>query len=437
MQVSVETTTGLERKMTVAIPADTIDSDVNKKLQNLARTQRMAGFRPGKIPVSIIKKRFGASVRQEVMQDAIQRAFYDAVTQEKLEPAGQPMIEPGEYKDGDDFEFTATFDVLPEIKVKDFKSLKIEKPTVEITDEDLESMMTTLLKQRGTWEPVKRMARNDDQLLLDFDGTIDGEAFEGGSAKDFSLVLGSNSMIPGFEKKLLKVKTGEERDLEVTFPDDYQSEEVAGKVAIFVVKVKEVQALSLPELDDEFVKLFGIEEGGVEKLKEEIKNNMQRELAANLKGRMKTNVLEALKDANDVELPKALIDQEIEMLRQQAMNQFNQGRQGSTADLPDMPASLFEDRAKVRVKLAFLVGKIIEEHEVVVDPERVKASIEGMASAYDEPEQMINWYYSNKENLKQVESSVIEEQVVDLIMEKSSKVTEKSYSFNDIMNKQA
>ena len=436
MQVSVETTTGLERKMTVGIPADSINNEVNKRLQNLARTQKLAGFRPGKIPMSVVKKRFGGPVRQEVMQDVMQRSFYEAMNQEKLQPAGQPMITPGEIEAGKDFEFTATFEVFPEVAVNDFGKLKIDKPVAEITDEDLDKMLTTLQKQRGTWEPIKRMAKKDDMVIIDFDGSVDGESFEGGSSEDFSLILGSDSMIPGFEKQLLKVKTGEERDLKVTFPDDYHSESVAGKDAIFKVVVKEVKGMKLPALDDEFSKLFGVEEGGVEKLKEEIKNNMQRELTTTLKSKAKANVLDSLKDGNEVDLPKALIDQEIEGLRQQTLNQFSQQNGGNTADLPEMPAALFEEQAKERVKLALLVSEIIKVNDIKVDPARVRSTIEAAAAAYDEPQEMVNWYYSNKQQLQQVESSVIEDQVVDFILE-SAKVTEKSCTFDELMNKQA
>jgi len=436
MQVSVESSAGLERKMTVVLSTDVIDVEVNKKLQNLARTQRMAGFRPGKIPMSVIKQRFGGPVHQEVLQDVVQKSFYEAVTQENIQPAGHPMIEPVEDSADGEYSFVATFEVFPEIVINDFADLKIEKPTADITDKDLDNMMVTLQKQRGSLESVKRMARNEDTLIIDFKGSIDGELFEGGSAENFSLVLGSDSMIPGFEKQLLKAKAGEQRTVEVSFPKDYQSEELAGKDAVFEVEVKDVKALKLPEINDEFVTQFGIEEGGVDKLKEEIRNNMQRELANNLKGRTKANVLESLDAATELDIPKALVDQEIEMLRQQALKQFNQGRQGSAADVPEMPAALFEDQAKKRVKLALLVSKIIEDNGIVVDPAKVRSTIEETASAYDEPEQMVNWYYSNPEHLKQVESAVVEEQVIDFIMEKSKKTSDKSYTFDEIMNKQ-
>ncbi|PCJ48158.1 MAG: trigger factor [Gammaproteobacteria bacterium] len=435
MQVSVETTTGLERKMTVGIPSSSIDSEVNKKLQELSRTQKMAGFRPGKIPMSVIRKRFGGHVQQDVMREAMQRSYFDAVNQEKLQPAGQPLIEPGAIEKGKDFEFVATFEVFPEISINSFADLKIEKPVAEILDKDLDTMLSTLQKQRGTWEPIKRMAKKEDMVIIDFDGTVDGESFEGGSAEDFSLILGSDSMIPGFEKQLLKVKKDAEVDVNVTFPEDYQSTEVAGKDALFKVVVKEVKGLTLPKLDEEFVKLFGIDDGNVEQLKKEIKNNMQRELDLTLKAKAKSNVLESLNEANDTDLPRALIDQEIDGLRKQAMNQFSQGREGNVADLPEMPAALFEDQAKTRVKLALLVSEVIKVNEIIVDPDRVKETIESAAAAYDEPEQMVSWYYSNQQQLAQVESSVIEDQVVDFILD-AAKVTEKKFSFDELMNKQ-
>ena len=436
MQVSVETTSGLERKITVGVESENINTEINKRLQHLARTQKMSGFRPGKIPMSVVKKRFGAPIRQEVLQAVMQKSYFEALQQENIQPAGQPLIEPGEIIEGKDFEFTATFEVFPEVTVNDFAKLKIERPIAEVTDKDLDTMLVTLQKQRGEWEPIKRMAKKDDMVVIDFDGTIDGEAFEGGKAEGFSLTLGTDSMIPGFEKQLLKVKTGEERDVEVTFPEDYQAKELAGKDAVFHVVVKEVKGMKLPVIDEDFVKLFGIDEGGVEQLKEEIRNNMQRELDLALKAKVKANVLESLKDANEVDVPRSLIDQEIESLRQQAVNQINKGRTTDLNEMPEMPAALFEDQANSRVKLALLVNEIIKSNEITADADRVKSTIENFASAYDDPEQMVNWYYSNKEQLQQVESSVIEDQVVDFVLE-SAKAKDKKCTFDEIMNKQA
>lgn len=431
MQVSVETTTGLERKVSISTPSDVINTDIQKRLQQLSKTQRMPGFRPGKIPMSVINKRFGAAVRNEILQEVMTRSFYEAIQKESLQPAGQPMLEAGDLK-GDAFTFTATFEVFPEVSLGDFSKLKIEKPESEISDKDIQLMLDNLLKQKAAWEPVKRMAKKDDMVVIDFEGKIDDVPFEGGKAEGFELVLGSDSMIPGFEKQLLKIKTGEERQITVTFPEDYQSTEVAGKDAVFDITAKEVKGMKLPELDDEFVKEFGVEEGGVDKLKEEIQKNMQRELDAKLKAEIKTKVFESLLDANEVDIPKPLIDQEIEVLKQQAVQQFSQGR-NAQVELPDLPAAIFEDQAKSRVTLALLVNQVIQDNDIKVDADRVKETVETMASAYDDPEQMVNWYYSNQEQLQQVESTVMEEQVVDLILEQA-KVKSKTFDFDELMN---
>ena len=431
MQVSVETTQGLERKVTISIPAADMKTEVQKRLQQLSKTQRMAGFRPGKIPMSIIKKRFGPAVRNEVYQEAMSRSFYEAIQQQNIQPAGQPMLD-AESFEGDDFEFTATFEVFPDIKLKPFKDIEIEQPVAEITDKDIDNMLTNLQKQKGTWVPVKRMAKKEDKVTIDFVGKVDGEEFEGGAAEKFDLILGSDSMIPGFEKQLLKLKKGEERDINVTFPEDYQAENLAGKDAVFSIVCHAVQGLKLPEMDDDFIKEFGVEEGGVEALKAEITKNMQRELDAKLRSMNKQVVFDAIQKANDVELPKPLIDREIDVLKQQAVQQFSQGRDANI-DIPDLPAALFEEQAKTRVALALLVNQIITDNDMKVDADRVKEQVESMASAYDEPEQMVNWFYSNPEQLQQVESSVLEDQVAEFIIE-NAKVKSKPKSFDDIMS---
>jgi trigger factor len=430
MQVSVETTTGLERKVSISIPSNDINSEIQKRLQQLSKTQRMAGFRPGKIPLTVIRKRFGPAVKNEVLQEAMSRSFYAAIQQEKIQPAGQPMLEAGDLEK-ESFEFTATFEVFPEVSLADFSKLSIEKPEAEITDKDIDKMVENLQKQKGTWATVKRMAKKDDKVTIDFEGTIDGEVFEGGKAENFDLILGSDSMIPGFEKQLLKIKAGEERDITVTFPDDYQAKEVAGKEAIFAIKCQKVEGLKLPEIDDEFVKEFGVEEGGIENLKEEIRKNMQRELDAKLRAMTKNVVFDALQKDNQIELPKPLIDREIEMLKQQALQQFSQGR-NTPVDMPDLPGAIFEEQAKTRVSLALLVNQVITENDLKVDADRVKETVESMASAYDEPEQMVNWFYSNTEQLQQVESSVMEDQVAEFILDKA-KVKTKKMSFEDVM----
>ncbi|HAA97908.1 MAG TPA: trigger factor, partial [Alteromonas macleodii] len=318
MQVSVETTQGLERRLTITVPADTVDSAVKSRLQQLAKTQRINGFRPGKVPVNVIKKRFGQAVRQEVAGDVMQQNFYQAVIQEKIQPAGMPKFELTKDEDGQDLEFTASFEVYPEVEVKGVSDIEIEKPVVEITDEDLDNMMETLQKQHATWKEVKRKAKKDDKVIIDFVGSIDGEEFEGGKAEDFALELGKDRMIPGFEKPLVGAKAGEEVTIEVTFPEDYHAENLKGKDAVFQTTVKKVEGLNLPKVDEEFAKLFGVEEGGVDALKAEVRKNMQRELNQTLKAQVKEDVIAKLVEANEIDIPQALIDQEVNALREQA-----------------------------------------------------------------------------------------------------------------------
>ena len=274
MQVSVETTQGLERRLTISVPADAVDSAVKSRLQQLAKTQRINGFRPGKVPVSVIKKRFGQAVRQEVAGDVMQQNFYQAIVQEKIQPAGMPKFELTKDEDGQDLEFVASFEVYPEVEVKGVSDIEIEKPVVDITDEDLDNMMETLQKQHASWKEVKRKAKKDDKVIIDFVGTVDGEEFEGGKAEDFALELGQGRMIPGFEKPLVGAKAGEEVTIEVTFPEDYHAENLKGKEAVFQATVKKVEGQSLPKVDEEFAKLFGVEEGGVDALKAEVRKNM-------------------------------------------------------------------------------------------------------------------------------------------------------------------
>ena len=324
MQVSVETTQGLERRLTITVPADTVDSAVKSRLQQLAKTQRINGFRPGKVPVNVIKKRFGQAVRQEVAGDVMQQNFYQAVIQEKIQPAGMPKFELTKDEDGQDLEFTASFEVYPEVEVKGVSDIEIEKPVVEITDEDLDNMMETLQKQHATWKEVKRKAKKDDKVIIDFVGSIDGEEFEGGKAEDFALELGKDRMIPGFEKPLVGAKAGEEVTIEVTFPEDYHAENLKGKDAVFQTTVKKVEGLNLPKVDEEFAKLFGVEEGGVDALKAEVRKNMQRELNQTLKAQVKEDVIAKLVEANEIDIPQALIDQEVNALREQAKQRFSQ-----------------------------------------------------------------------------------------------------------------
>ncbi len=434
MQVSVETTQGLERRLTITGSADAVDTAVKGRLQQLAKTQRINGFRPGKVPVSVIKKRFGQAVRQEVAGDVMQRHFYEAVMKEKITPAGMPTFELTKDVDGQELEFVATFEVYPEVKVTGLDKIKVEKPVVEITDKDLDTMMKTLQTQHASWKEVKRKAKKDDKVTINFIGTIDGEEFDGGKAEDFPLELGKSRMIPGFEKPLVGAKTGDEVVSEVTFPDDYHAEALKGKNASFAITVTKVEGLDLPKVDDEFSKLFGVEEGGVEALKAEVKKNMQRELDQTLKATVKENVIAGLLENNQLVLPKALVDQEIDALRKQAKQRFEQ--QGKGGDVPELPADLFQENAKRRVSIGLLLGEVIKDNKLEADEAKVTQLIETAASAYEDPQEVVEYYQSNTELKQQMQNLALEEQAIEVILDKA-KVKEVKKAFDEIMNKSA
>ncbi|WP_137166375.1 trigger factor [Salinimonas lutimaris] len=434
MQVSVETTQGLERRLTITVPADSIDSAVKARLQQLAKTQRINGFRPGKVPVSVIQKRFGEAVRQEVAGDVMQQNFYQAVIQEKITPAGMPKFELTKDQQGEDLEYVASFEVYPEVEVKGVEDLEIEKPVVEISDEDLDNMMQTLQQQHASWAEVERAAEDGDRVVMDFVGKIDGEEFDGGKAEDFALELGKGRMIPGFEEPIVGAKAGDEVKVEVTFPEEYHAEALKGKDAVFDVTVKKVEGQELPELNDEFATLFGIQEGGVDALKDEVRKNMQRELDQTLKTQVKENVIAKLLEANEVEIPQALIDQEVEALREQAKQRFSQ--QGGGANMPELPAELFTDNAKRRVSIGLLLGEIIKQNELEADDEKVASLIETSASAYEDPQEVIDYYKNNDELMQQMKNVALEEQAIEWVLAKA-KTQDVTKAFDEVMNKQA
>lgn len=429
MQVSVETTQGLERRLTISVPAEQIEKAVSDSLKNEAKRARIPGFRPGKVPVSVINKRYGNAIRQDITGEVMQRNFVEAIIAEKLNPAGAPTFVPGE-TDGENFQFVATFEIYPEVELKGLDAIEVEQPKAEVTDADVDAMIETLRKQHATFEVVDRAAADGDKAKIDFVGSIDGEEFEGGKAEDFELQLGSNRMIPGFESGVVGHKAGEEFDIEVTFPEDYHAENLKGKVAKFAITLKEVQAANLPEVNDEFAKLFGVAEGGLEALKAEISKNMSRELEQALKANVKEQVLNGLLEQNDIELPKALIDGEVNVLRQQAMQRFGQ----QAANMPELPADLFTEQAERRVKVGLLLGEVIKANELKAEDDRVQALIASMASAYEDPSEVVEYYNNNPEMMQNMRNVALEEQAVEALL-KSAKVTEKEVNFEEFMNK--
>ncbi|MBT9237998.1 trigger factor [Pseudomonas inefficax] len=425
MQVSVENTSALERRMTIAVPAERVENEVNKRLQQTAKRAKVAGFRPGKVPMSVIRQRFEADARQEAFGDLVQASFYEAIVEQKLNPAGAPAVEPKSFEKGKDLEFVAIFEVFPEFTVGGLESISVERLSAEVADADLDNMLEVLRKQNTRFEAVERAAQNDDQVNIDFVGKVDGEVFAGGSAKGTQLVLGSGRMIPGFEDGLVGAKAGEERVVNVTFPEDYQNLDLAGKAAEFTITVNSVAAPVLPELNEEFFAQFGIKETTLEGFRTEVRKNMERELRQAIKAKVKNQVMDGLLAANPIEVPKALLENEVNRLRVQAVQQF-----GGNIKPEQLPAELFEEQAKRRVVLGLIVAEVVKQFELKPDEGKVREMIEEMASAYQEPEQVIAWYYKNDQQLNEVRSVVLEEQVVDTVLQKAT-VTDKSVSYED------
>ncbi|PAY02163.1 trigger factor [Pseudoalteromonas sp. HM-SA03] len=432
MQVSVETTQGLERRLTITVPAENVETEVKKRLQQLSRTQRIDGFRPGKVPVSIITKRYGAAVRQEVAGDLMQRNYIEAIIAEKINPAGAPSFAPKSLEAGKDLEFDATFEVYPEVELKDLDKIAVEKPAVSVTDEDLANMLETLRKQHASWTESDAAAGEKDRVTVDFVGTIDGEEFEGGKAEDFPLELGQGRMIPGFEDGIVGKKAGEEVVSDVTFPEDYHAENLKGKAAQFTITVKKVEVQELPELTDEFATKFGVAEGGVDALKEEVKKNMERELNQAVKANVKDQAIKGLLETNEVEVPKALIDQEIDALRQQAAQRFG----GNAQNMPELPAELFHEQAVTRVKTGLLLGEVIKANDIKVDEDKVAELIDTVASAYEDPSEVVAYYKANDQLMQQMRNVAMEELAVEAVLAAAS-VSDVEKSFDDIMNPQA
>ncbi|SDJ95348.1 trigger factor [Ferrimonas sediminum] len=432
MQVSFETLEGLERRLTITVEAAEFEPKVTEKMKAEAKRVRLDGFRPGKVPVSVFKKRYGAAIRQETMGELMQQKFFEAIVEQKLNPAGAPRFDVIASNEGEDLQFAALFEVYPEVELQGLSDIEIEKPVCDVTDADVDTMIETLRTQHATFEAAEREAADSDKVKLDFEGSIDGEAFEGGKSEGFELVLGSGRMIPGFEDGILGKKAGDEFSIDVTFPEEYHAENLKGKVAQFAIKLHSVDAQVLPELNDEFVAKFGIEEGGLDALKAEIRKNMERELSQALKAKVKEQALDGLLKANEIDVPKPLVEGEINVLRQQAMQRFgNQQAQ----NMPELPAELFTEQAERRVRVGLLLGEVIKQKELKVEDERVNALIASMASAYEDPQEVVEYYNNNQEMMQNMRNVALEEQAVDALMA-DAKVSDKEVNFQEFMNQQ-
>jgi len=426
MQVSVETTSPIERRMTIAVPADQIEQEVEKRLQQTAKTVRINGFRPGKVPAKVVKNRYGKGIRQEVVGEVMRNSYVEAITKEEISPVGYPKFEPKNIEDGKDLEFVAVFEVYPEIKVSDLSAIQLEQPEAEIKDKDIKNMIDVLQRQHGTLKSVKRKCKNKDLLTLDYVGYMDGEAFQGGTGKDQKITLGSNQMIPGFEKGLVGSKAGESVELELTFPEDYGNEELAGKDVKFEVDVKVVEDTVLPEMNEEFFTKYGVNCTTEEDFKAEVTNNMGRELKQAVTGKLKQQIIDALVASNDVNVPATMLDEEINKMKQEAISQFGGDQK---MDLSQLPSELFKDQAETRIKTGLLFAALVKENELAADAEKVDAKIQELAVSYESPEEVISWY-GKPENRAQIEALVVEESVVDLVVSKA-KVKKKKMSYED------
>ncbi|KAA6183301.1 trigger factor [Thiohalocapsa marina] len=421
MQVTVENGEGLVRRMRVELSSEEIEQEVDKRLRDFARQARLPGFRPGKAPVRLLRQRYGESVRDEVFSETVQKTYPEAISQQELRPAGMPEIEPDIDQAAGRYAYVANFEVMPQVELVGLAGREIKRPVAEVTEADVDAMIERLREQRKTWSPVDRQAADGDRLTVDFQGTIDGEFFQGGSAEGTQIVLGEGRMIADFEAQLVGAAAGDERVVEVTFPEDYHVAELAGKPARFQVQVKEVAEVELPPLDADFMAAFDVEDGDMDKFRADIRGNMERELKQRIEAQVKEQVLDALVEANPMEVPQALVSEQIKGFKEQM--QRNMGGGAGGFQLPD---DIFADSARRRVVLALLAGEAVRRHEITADPERVRAAVEEMADTYDTPQEVIDYYYADPQRLQQIEAMVTEEMMVERLLEEATVVDEPS-----------
>jgi len=431
MQADIETISSLERRLSIAVPMEGVNSQVLSRLKQVARSVKIHGFRPGKVPMKIVEQQYGGQVRQEVLGDEIQKSFGDAIREQNLRVAGLPKIEVKSTDDATDkFEYTATFEVYPEIAVGDISAALIEKPTVEIGDAEVNKTLDVLRKQRAVFEAAERPVEMGDQVNIDYRGTIDGEAFEGGSAEGASMQLGEGRLLPDFEKNIVGLSAGESNTFDMKFPEDYAGKEVAGKSARFEIKVNEVLGEKLPELDDEFAKQLGVEDGDQAKMRADIRSNLEREVKRRADGRVKDLVMKALLDATNVDLPKSLVDQECDSLIEQMKRDMK--ARGMSANKVPVPREAFAEEAKRRVQLGLILSELVKSKGLAATSDQVKAVVQEQAKSYDQPDEVMRWYYESPERLREIESVVVEDNVVQWVTGQA-KVTDKPTAFDELM----
>jgi len=427
MQVSVETTGALERRIEVSVPSERVEKAIEERLLRVSRTAKLKGFRPGKVPLKVVRQQFGAQVRQEVLSDLVKSTFAEAVSQQKLSPAAGPRIEPLAAGPGEDLRYRATFEVLPEIELKGVDELAVTRPVAEVSEADVDAMVQNLREQRPRFDAVERAAREGDRVNMDFEGRVDGAPFEGGKGDGVAVLLGGGRMLKDFEAGIAGMQAGERRQVDVPYPADYHNAALAGKTASFDVLVKQVEERRLPELDDDFCREYGVLEGGVEQLRREVRDNMERELADNVRARLKQQLLDGLLKANPVDVPQGFVDAQVREMQLEAAR-----RMGAT-DASQLPsAESFQDAARRRVALGLLIGEFIKSRGVKLDRERVEARLADIAAGYPEPEAVVKAYRQNADALRQVENLVLEDQAVELLLE-HARVTDRPATFKEVM----
>lgn len=426
MQVSVSTVSGLERRIEVSVPAARVAAEIESRFKTLARTARLKGFRPGKAPMPVVRQQFGAQVQSEVVGDLLRDSYAEAITQQQLKPATDPRIETVSAEPGADMRYVALIEIFPEFTVNSVSELSIERPSAKIEDKDLEAMIETMRKQRPDFIAVDRAAADGDRVTVDFEGRIDGETFQGGSATGIPFVIGQGRMLKEFEDGVKGAKAGEAKSVTVNFPEDYGSDAVAGKTAIFSVTVQKVEEQKLPELNDEFCAAFGISEGGIEALRKEVLESMERELANAIRGKVRTQVLDKLHDANPIDVPKGMIAETVQSM------QIDFARRMGIRDPQQLPApESMQEPARRRVALGLVVGELIRAQGIKVDRERVNEKLNEAVGMHPNPDELRRQYLQNAEAMRQIESAALEDQLIDWVLSQA-KVTEIPSTFSEL-----
>ncbi len=427
MMVTVESTGTLERRMRVELPAERIEKEVESRLKSVGKTAKIKGFRPGKVPAKVVRQRFGTQVRQEVLTELMGQSYRDAVVQENLSPVANPKIEPELSDKGDSFAFVATFEVLPEFTLKGLDKIEVTRLEIDISDEDCDDMLENLRKQKATWETVDREAVEGDRVVVDFDGTLKGEPIEGGTGKEVPVVLGEGQMLPDFEKGLTGVKGDEEKSFKVKFPKDYHIEELAKKQVEFTVKVHRVEEQELPALDDSLAEIYGVAEGGLKKLRQDVAENMEREAEQKVRNDVRDQAMTGLLEANAIEVPKSLLQQEAHSMQHDAMRQF-----GIEDHDQAPPIDNFTESAQKRVQLSLLIKRLVEDNDIALDASRLRERVEQICAGYENAEEMVTAYLGNPQDMARIEPAVMEEQAVEWIIENGVEKLKK-ISFKDYM----